>query len=213
MIGDKIKQIRKNKNISQKDFAEILKIPVSTLANYENNHREPNLEMLRKISTALEVSFDDLVNTIDISEDLYKTVNKKYYNSISINDICNLLNSETTPFDVKEFENVSNEEKEKFMNDLASINPLSLKIRNYINNFDNFTKEDLMGISNDLVQYGNDLVSCFVDNYYEPKVNELHNKLSEALELINEFDEIVKDKDHIIDFYKKKIDEVIKLLK
>lgn len=56
MLGDKIKQIRKDKNISQKKFAEILEIPVSTLANYENNHRQPNIETLYKISNALSVS-------------------------------------------------------------------------------------------------------------------------------------------------------------
>lgn len=56
MLGDKIKQIRKDKKISQKDFAEILEIPVSTLANYENNHREPNIDTLKKISNALGIS-------------------------------------------------------------------------------------------------------------------------------------------------------------
>lgn len=62
MIGDKIKQIRKNKNISQKDFAEVLKIPVSTLANYENNHRDPNLEILKKIANALNISIETLTS-------------------------------------------------------------------------------------------------------------------------------------------------------
>ncbi|MEN8078222.1 helix-turn-helix transcriptional regulator [Clostridioides difficile] len=60
MLGDKIKQIRKDKNISQKKFAEILEIPVSTLANYENNHRQPNIETLYKISSALNISPVDL---------------------------------------------------------------------------------------------------------------------------------------------------------
>ncbi|WP_373205854.1 helix-turn-helix domain-containing protein [Clostridium tertium] len=61
MIGDKIKEARKNKNITQKDFANILNIPVSTLANYENNHREPNLEMIKKIAKALNISPDELI--------------------------------------------------------------------------------------------------------------------------------------------------------
>ena len=59
MLGDKIKQIRKTKNISQREFAKILAIPVSTLANYENNHRQPNIETLNKISEALGVSITD----------------------------------------------------------------------------------------------------------------------------------------------------------
>ncbi|WP_338597032.1 helix-turn-helix transcriptional regulator [Clostridium baratii] len=61
-IGDKIKNLRIQKNISQKDFAKQLNIPVSTLANYENNHREPKLETLSNIATALEISLSDLLN-------------------------------------------------------------------------------------------------------------------------------------------------------
>lgn len=60
-IGDNIKNTRLQKKISQKDFAKILDIPVSTLANYENNHREPGIETLSKIAIALEVPLDDLI--------------------------------------------------------------------------------------------------------------------------------------------------------
>lgn len=61
MIGNNIKKIRKTKQISQKDFAELLKIPVSTLANYENNHREPNIETLNKISQHLNIPLKTLL--------------------------------------------------------------------------------------------------------------------------------------------------------
>lgn len=59
-LGDKIKTIRIQKKISQKDFAKLLEIPISTLANYENNHREPKIETLNKIANALGVSINDL---------------------------------------------------------------------------------------------------------------------------------------------------------
>lgn len=61
-IGDRIKQIRLSKNISQKQLASILNIPVSTLANYENNHREPKIETLKKIANALNIKLTDLMN-------------------------------------------------------------------------------------------------------------------------------------------------------
>lgn len=69
-LGDNIKKNRLNKGISQKDFAKLLNIPVSTLANYENNHREPKTEMLKKIAKALDVSLLSLVESeeIDIEE-------------------------------------------------------------------------------------------------------------------------------------------------
>ena len=56
-IGDRIKKIRIDKKISQKSMAKMLdNMPVSTLANYENNHREPNLDTLNKIAKVLNVT-------------------------------------------------------------------------------------------------------------------------------------------------------------
>ncbi|OOM16726.1 helix-turn-helix domain-containing protein [Clostridium saccharobutylicum] len=55
-VGDNIKSLRKEKRISQKDMAAILKIPYSTYSNYENNNREPSAEMLNKIAKALNVN-------------------------------------------------------------------------------------------------------------------------------------------------------------
>jgi transcriptional regulator with XRE-family HTH domain len=60
-IGKNIKRIRKVKEISQKDLAGMLdNMPVSTLANYENNHRQPDVNTLNKIANALGVSLDTL---------------------------------------------------------------------------------------------------------------------------------------------------------
>ncbi|MDU6855067.1 MAG: helix-turn-helix transcriptional regulator [Clostridiales bacterium] len=54
-IGTNIKNLRKQKGIKQKDLAAMLNMPVSTLANYENNKREPNLDTIRDICHALHV--------------------------------------------------------------------------------------------------------------------------------------------------------------
>lgn len=76
MIGNNIKKIRKSKHISQKDFANMLKIPVSTLANYENNHREPNIETLNKISQSLNIPLKTLLaDEIFEKEILNKSIN------------------------------------------------------------------------------------------------------------------------------------------
>lgn len=61
MIGENIKKYRKALNISQKDLANKLNMPISTLANYENDHREPNIDVLNKIATALGVTINDIV--------------------------------------------------------------------------------------------------------------------------------------------------------
>ena len=61
-VGNNIKRIRKQKNISQKDMAKKLNMPSSTYSNYENNNREPNAATLRKIAYILNVDISDLLN-------------------------------------------------------------------------------------------------------------------------------------------------------
>lgn len=74
-IGENIKKYRKALNISQKDLANKLNMPISTLANYENDHREPNIETLNKIASILGITINDMVRNEE------KTSNK---NSIGI---------------------------------------------------------------------------------------------------------------------------------
>lgn len=63
-IGTRIKTVRKEKGLAQKEVAKRLGIPVTTYSSYENNHREPNAEILRKIATVLDVSITDLMVSI-----------------------------------------------------------------------------------------------------------------------------------------------------
>ncbi|MDU7363911.1 helix-turn-helix transcriptional regulator [Clostridium sp.] len=98
MLGDRIKEARKNKGFSQKEFANILEIPVSTLANYENNHREPNIETLEKIAKNLSISTNELITGIYSSLPSGERLKKwrEYYN-INIEDL-----SKETEIPIKE---------------------------------------------------------------------------------------------------------------
>lgn len=60
-IGNRIKEYRKSKGITQKELALRAEIPYSTYSNYENNNREPNREQLQKIATALDVPLYELM--------------------------------------------------------------------------------------------------------------------------------------------------------
>ena len=41
-IGERIKNLRKNLNITAKDFANILQIPLRTIGSYERNEAQPS---------------------------------------------------------------------------------------------------------------------------------------------------------------------------
>lgn len=66
-IGDMIKKLRKDKGLTQKQLADAINVSTITIQNYENNRRKPSVEMLEKISAALNVfifNFDDKANNI-----------------------------------------------------------------------------------------------------------------------------------------------------
>ena len=48
-IGDKIKQYREQKRLSQKDFAEKIGVSNSRVSNWENGLNRPDCDLLRKI--------------------------------------------------------------------------------------------------------------------------------------------------------------------
>lgn len=60
-IGDNIKFYRQNKFLTQSDIAKELGIPRSTYANYENNTREPDKDVLDKIGKFLGISISELL--------------------------------------------------------------------------------------------------------------------------------------------------------
>lgn len=55
-IGERIKNMRIETGMTQKEFANKLDIPVSTYSNYENGNRVPNNETLNKIAEILGIS-------------------------------------------------------------------------------------------------------------------------------------------------------------
>lgn len=65
-IGENIKKYRKEKGMTQEELAQKCGLSKNGLWNYENNRREPTIDVLIKISDALEVSlFDILGDKID----------------------------------------------------------------------------------------------------------------------------------------------------
>lgn len=61
-LGEKLKQARLNKNISQEYMAGALEVSQKTYSNFENNKTTPNFSQIEKIAEILEVSILDFVN-------------------------------------------------------------------------------------------------------------------------------------------------------
>ena len=61
-LGKRIAEARKQKNLSQKDLAEILFVSNNTISSWETDRAEPSLELLVKLSEILCCSISVLIH-------------------------------------------------------------------------------------------------------------------------------------------------------
>lgn len=64
-FGDRLRQLRTAKGLSQMDFAKQIKISKSSVNMYERNEREPGLDTLEKIADYFNVDMDFLLGMSD----------------------------------------------------------------------------------------------------------------------------------------------------
>ncbi|SCJ52740.1 HTH-type transcriptional regulator sinR [uncultured Eubacterium sp.] len=60
-IGERVKRLRKNKGLQQKDLAELMNINRLTITKIENGNHQGSFELIKKLSETLEVSADYLL--------------------------------------------------------------------------------------------------------------------------------------------------------
>ena len=85
-----LKILRENNNLKQTELAKKLNISSAAYSNYETGRREPNIEILLKISDLFNVSVDDLItkNNLPLIEHIIKDEkNNSIYNIEEFNMI------------------------------------------------------------------------------------------------------------------------------
>ena len=60
-VGKNIRKSRRQRNVTQIQLADRLKISRTTLSSYENDRRIPNIQMIWMIADVLDISIDELV--------------------------------------------------------------------------------------------------------------------------------------------------------
>ena len=65
--GMKIKSIRKEKGMTLQQIADIMGCTPQHISQYENGKRLPKIETLMRLSKALNVDIDDLVDTSELA--------------------------------------------------------------------------------------------------------------------------------------------------
>lgn len=101
MFGNKVKNLRKEYNLTQKELAEKLGVSAAAIGLYEQNRRTPDIELIKKIANIFKVSADYLLDRTDHRESIINpegnldNQNNKYksYDEI-LNEIKNRLVNE-----------------------------------------------------------------------------------------------------------------------
>lgn len=75
MISNRLKELRLEKDLLQKDIANYLKISTSAYGFYEQGKRTPDPEIMKKLSEFFNVSIDYLLGNTDIRESADEILN------------------------------------------------------------------------------------------------------------------------------------------
>ena len=91
-IGLKIKELRKQRNLSQSELADLLCISQKTISSYERNRTQPNIEMIEEMCKVLNCKKTDFMEEqpefLDLKIDEfelvreYRGMNEKEKNSL-----------------------------------------------------------------------------------------------------------------------------------
>ncbi|MCI8535514.1 MAG: helix-turn-helix transcriptional regulator [Hungatella sp.] len=73
-FNERLRQLRQNSSLMQKEIAESIGISTITLRQYEQGTREPNIEKLMKLAIIFDVSLDDLLCLEDFKDSLSTSV-------------------------------------------------------------------------------------------------------------------------------------------
>ena len=60
MVGERLRNLRKDRKLTQEEISKLLGIAQTTYAGYENNRHIPDLDTLIKIADLFKVSLDYL---------------------------------------------------------------------------------------------------------------------------------------------------------
>ncbi len=61
MVGEKIKELRTEHGLSQKELAEILGVSNKTISHWESNYTEPPLQSIVLIKKHFNITYEDIL--------------------------------------------------------------------------------------------------------------------------------------------------------
>lgn len=89
-MGEILAELRKDRNLKQKDLADMLNLSTGTISNYETGSHEPNYATLSILADFFHVSTDYLLGRTTLPYDISK-LNEPLLEGITIDDLAHTL--------------------------------------------------------------------------------------------------------------------------
>lgn len=89
-MGEILAELRKDRNLRQKDLAQMLNLSTGTISNYETGSHEPDFATLCKLADFFHVSTDYLLGRTTLPYDINK-LNEPLMDHITISDLAYTL--------------------------------------------------------------------------------------------------------------------------
>lgn len=114
LLGKRIRILRENRNLTQKQLAEKLHIPNQNISNYERGFRQPDYETLQKIADFFDVSTDYLLGRSDNSNPHDKKPTEEFDSLAEVNKLVKEFGIESFGFfDIEKWKNLTPEDVEE----------------------------------------------------------------------------------------------------
>ena len=82
-IGEFLKELRKQKGLTQEQFAEIVNVSNRTVSRWENGNNLPDLDILIEISDYYEIDLRELLNGEKKGEKMHKEVEETVLKAVA----------------------------------------------------------------------------------------------------------------------------------
>lgn len=75
LIGEKLRELRKSRGLTQKQVGELLGVSISTISSYESDSRRPSYEVLFRYVESFRTSADYILGTNKLRKDNLSRLN------------------------------------------------------------------------------------------------------------------------------------------
>lgn len=90
-LGEKIKELRESKGLTQEELGRILNVSKPSVSRYEANTNEPNTETLKQLAKYFNVSIDYLLGFSNKTTEKPENIDEKYPNIADVEEAMKII--------------------------------------------------------------------------------------------------------------------------